>query len=141
VHRGFLSAYDSVRTRIISLIRLAIGYVDDHSEFTHKWHIYMTGHSLGGALAILLALELSSNQLAKRGVISITMYNFGSPRVGNKRFVKVYNEKVKDSWRIVNHKDIIPTMGRFMSYCHINQPLFLAAGVSTNSLVSFNPML
>ncbi|KAI5437254.1 hypothetical protein KIW84_023393 [Lathyrus oleraceus] len=64
VHRGFLSAYDSVRTRIISLIRLAIGYVDDHSEFTHKWHIYMTGHSLGGALAILLALELSSNQLA-----------------------------------------------------------------------------
>ncbi|CAK8570559.1 unnamed protein product [Lathyrus sativus] len=134
VHRGFLSAYDSVRTRIISLIRLAIGYVDDHSEFTHKWHIYMTGHSLGGALAILLALELSSNQLAKRGAISITMYNFGSPRVGNKRFVKVYNEKVKDSWRIVNHKDIIPTMGRFMSYCHINQPLFLAAGVSTNSL-------
>ncbi|KAL5066972.1 hypothetical protein RYX36_017859, partial [Vicia faba] len=27
VHSGFLSAYDSVRTRIISLIRLAIGYV------------------------------------------------------------------------------------------------------------------
>ncbi|XP_058724322.1 uncharacterized protein LOC131595839 isoform X2 [Vicia villosa] len=134
VHRGFLNAYDSVRTRIISLIRLAIGYVDDHSEFIHKWHIYMTGHSLGGALATLLALELSSNQLTTRGAISITMYNFGSPRVGNKRFVKVYNKKVKDSWRVVNHKDIIPTMGRFMSYCHINQPLFLAAGVSTNSL-------
>ncbi|CAI8601910.1 unnamed protein product [Vicia faba] len=134
VHRGFLSAYDSVRTRIISLIELAIGYVDDNSEFTHKWQIYMTGHSLGGALAILLALELSSNQLAKRGAVSITMYNFGSPRVGNKRFAKVYNKNVKDSWRIVNHKDIIPTMGRFMSYCHINQPLFLAAGVSPNSL-------
>jgi len=27
VHSGFLGAYDSVRTRIISLIRLAIGYV------------------------------------------------------------------------------------------------------------------
>ncbi|XP_050892885.1 uncharacterized protein LOC127098353 isoform X2 [Lathyrus oleraceus] len=105
VHSGFLSAYDSVRTRIISLIRLAIGYVDDHSEFTHKWHIYITGHSLGGALATLLALELSSNQL-----------------------------KVKDSWRVVNHRDIIPTIPRLMGYCHVNQPLFLAAGVPTNSL-------
>ncbi|XP_027937977.1 uncharacterized protein LOC114192451 isoform X2 [Vigna unguiculata] len=65
VHSGFLSAYDSVRTRIISLIRLAIGYVDEHSKSPHKWHVYVTGHSLGGALATLLALELSSNQLAK----------------------------------------------------------------------------
>ncbi|KAF7837388.1 putative feruloyl esterase A isoform A [Senna tora] len=65
VHSGFLSAYDSVRTRIISLIRLAIGYTDDHSEPQHRWHVYITGHSLGGALATLLALELSSNQLAK----------------------------------------------------------------------------
>ncbi|KAL2336331.1 hypothetical protein Fmac_010777 [Flemingia macrophylla] len=65
VHSGFLSAYDSVRTRIISLIRLAIGYVNDDSELCHKWHVYVTGHSLGGALATLLALELSSNQLAK----------------------------------------------------------------------------
>lgn len=38
---------------------------DDHSESLHKWHVYVTGHSLGGALATLLALELSSNQLAK----------------------------------------------------------------------------
>lgn len=29
---------------------------------------------------------------SRRGAISITMYNFGSPRVGNKRFAEVYNE-------------------------------------------------
>ncbi|XP_027367473.1 uncharacterized protein LOC113873520 isoform X2 [Abrus precatorius] len=134
VHSGFLSAYDSVRTRIISLIRLAIGYVDDHSESLHKWHVYVTGHSLGGALATLLALELSSNQLAKQGTISISMYNFGSPRVGNKRFAEVYNEIVKDSWRVVNHRDIIPTVPRLMGYCHVEQPVFLAAGVLRNAL-------
>ncbi|WVY97279.1 hypothetical protein V8G54_029430 [Vigna mungo] len=134
VHSGFLSAYDSVRTRIISLIRLAIGYVDDHSKSLHKWHVYVTGHSLGGALATLLALELSSNQLTKQGAISITMYNFGSPRVGNKRFAEVYNEKVKDSWRVVNHRDIIPTVPRLMGYCHVERPVFLAAGVLRNAL-------
>ncbi|QHO23835.1 hypothetical protein HN51_047466 [Arachis hypogaea] len=134
VHSGFLSAYDSVRIRIISLIRLAIGFVEEHSESLHKWHVYVTGHSLGGALATLLALELSSNQLAKRGAISITMYNFGSPRVGNKRFAEVYNEKVKDSWRVVNHRDIIPTVPRLMGYCHVAQPVYLAPGALRNAL-------
>jgi esterase/lipase len=38
---------------------------DDLAEPILKWHVYVTGHSLGGALATLLALELSSSQLAK----------------------------------------------------------------------------
>ncbi|KAF5465816.1 hypothetical protein F2P56_015788 [Juglans regia] len=128
VHSGFLSAYDSVRTRIISLIKSAIGHIDDLSEPLLKWHVYVTGHSLGGALATLLALELSSSQLAKCRAISVTMYNFGSPRVGNKKFAEVYNRKVKDSWRVVNHRDIIPTVPRLMGYCHVAQPVYLAAG-------------
>ena len=37
---------------------------DDLAEPPFKWHVYVTGHSLGGALATLLALELSSSQLA-----------------------------------------------------------------------------
>ncbi|KAI3469889.1 hypothetical protein Pfo_026552 [Paulownia fortunei] len=134
VHSGFLSAYDSVRTRLISLIKQAIGHRGDSLELLPKWHIYVTGHSLGGALATLLALELSSSQLAKHGAISVTMYNFGSPRVGNRRFAEVYNEqKVKDSWRVVNHRDIIPTVPRLMGYCHVAQPVYLAAGDLRNA--------
>ncbi|OVA02259.1 C2 calcium-dependent membrane targeting [Macleaya cordata] len=128
VHSGFLSAYDSVRNKLISIIKLSIGFIDDSVEVVPKWHIYVTGHSLGGALATLLALELSSSNMAKHGAISVTMYNFGSPRVGNRRFVEVYNEKVKDSWRIVNHRDIIPTVPRLMGYCHVAQPIYLASG-------------
>ncbi|XP_075523826.1 uncharacterized protein LOC142556286 isoform X1 [Primulina tabacum] len=134
VHSGFLGAYDSVRTRLISLIKQAIGYRGDSLEMLPKWHIYVTGHSLGGALATLLALELSSSQLSKCGAISVTMYNFGSPRVGNKRFAEIYNEKVKDSWRVVNHRDIIPTVPRLMGYCHVAQPIYLAAGAPRNAL-------
>ncbi|EFH46637.1 lipase class 3 family protein [Arabidopsis lyrata subsp. lyrata] len=128
VHSGFLSAYDSVRIRIISLLKMAIGYIDDVAECEDKWHVYVTGHSLGGALATLLALELSSSQLAKRGAITVTMYNFGSPRVGNKQFAEIYNQKVKDSWRVVNHRDIIPTVPRLMGYCHVAHPVYLSAG-------------
>ncbi|GKA65769.1 C2 calcium-dependent membrane-targeting protein [Tanacetum coccineum] len=134
VHSGFLSAYDSVRTRIISLIKTATASRDDDADPVSKWHIFVTGHSLGGALATLLALELSSSQLAKRGAISVTMYNFGSPRVGNKLFAQVYNEKVKDSWRVVNHRDIIPSVPRLMGYCHVAHPIYLAAGDVENAL-------
>ncbi|CAK9154717.1 unnamed protein product [Ilex paraguariensis] len=134
VHGGFLSAYDSVRTRIISLIKLTVGNMDDCPELASKWHVYVTGHSLGGALATLLALELSSSQLAKCGAINVTMYNFGSPRVGNRRFADVYNEKVKDSWRVVNHRDIIPTVPRLMGYCHVAEPVYLGAGDLKNAL-------
>ncbi|XP_047945091.1 uncharacterized protein LOC125191729 isoform X2 [Salvia hispanica] len=129
VHSGFLSAYDSVRTRLITLIKQATGHRDDNSiELLPTWHIYVTGHSLGGALATLLALELASSQLAQCGAIAVTMYNFGSPRVGNRRFAEIYNQKVKDSWRVVNHRDIIPTVPRLMGYCHVAHPVYLAAG-------------
>lgn len=140
VHSGFLSAYDSVRMRIISLIKLLIGYMEDAAQSLHKWNVYVTGHSLGGALATLLALELASSQLAKHGVISVTMYNFGSPRVGNKRFADIYNEKVKDSWRVVNHRDIIPTVPRLMGYCHVAQPIYLAAGDLRDALENMELM-
>uniref|UniRef100_A0A803MVG9 C2 domain-containing protein n=1 Tax=Chenopodium quinoa TaxID=63459 RepID=A0A803MVG9_CHEQI len=133
VHSGFLSAYDSVRTRIMALIKKAVGIMDDDEQPQHKWHIYCTGHSLGGALATLLSLELSSTQLAKNGAITVTMYNFGSPRVGNKRFAEAYNERVKDSWRVVNHRDIIPTVPRLMGYCHVAQPINLTAGNQENA--------
>ncbi|XP_071940684.1 uncharacterized protein [Coffea arabica] len=140
VHSGFLSAYDSVRTRILRLIKQVVGYNDDDFQPLSKWHVYVTGHSLGGALATLLALELSSSQLAKHGAICVTMYNFGSPRVGNKKFAEVYNKKVKDSWRVVNHRDIIPTVPRLMGYCHVAQPVYLAAGDLENALENMSLM-
>lgn len=134
VHSGFLGAYDSVRTRLLSLIKMSIGVTDSDVIPDHSWKVYITGHSLGGALATLLALELSSSQLAKRGAISVTMYNFGSPRVGNRRFAQIYNEKVIDSWRVVNYRDIIPTVPRLMGYCHVAHPVYLATGGLKNSM-------
>ncbi|XP_023530237.1 uncharacterized protein LOC111792861 isoform X1 [Cucurbita pepo subsp. pepo] len=134
VHSGFLSAYDSVRMRIMSLIKMAINCSDDCAEPPVKWHVYVTGHSLGGALATLLALELTSSQLARHGAINVTMYNFGSPRVGNRQFAEIYNKKVKDSWRVVNHRDIVPTVPHLMGYCHVAQPVYLAAGDLNDAL-------
>ncbi|XP_024398281.1 uncharacterized protein [Physcomitrium patens] len=134
VHGGFLNAYDSVRRRLMTLLQASLGVRDIDTNPGQPWQVYSTGHSLGGALATLFALELSSSKLAKKGHVQITMYNFGSPRVGNKRFADVYNKVVKDSWRIVNHRDIIPTVPRLMGYCHVAQPIYLSAGALTDAI-------
>jgi hypothetical protein len=93
VHGGFLDAYDSVRHRLLTLVEALLGTLrDDAGNEISSWHVYLTGHSLGGALATLFAVELSSKLAKSGGQTQITMYNFGSPRVGNKQFADMYNE-------------------------------------------------
>lgn len=52
------------------------------------------------------------------------------------RDLLLWSQKVKDSWRVVNHRDIIPTVPRLMGYCHVAQPVYLAAGNQTDEAVS-----
>lgn len=44
-------------------------------------------------------------------------------------------QKVKDSWRVINRRDIIPTIPRLMGYCHVAQPIYLATGYMESALV------
>lgn len=46
--------------------------------------------------------------LLKTNQIHITMYNFGSPRVGNKMFHSLYKHHVVDSFRVQVDGDVIP---------------------------------
>lgn len=63
--------------------------------------VYLTGHSHGGALAVLAATEL--NKLYHIAAV----YTFGAPRVGNKAFARHVEEDIR-VYRIVNSKDFVP---------------------------------
>ena len=59
---------------------------------------YITGHSLGGALAQIASAALIRDNLA-------TCYTFGSPRVGTAGF----DEQVKcPHYRVINNWDLVP---------------------------------
>ena len=58
----------------------------------------MTGHSLGGALALLATRSINTDNLA-------ACYTFGSPRVGNQEFDEVLKAPV---YRVVNAFDLVP---------------------------------
>lgn len=68
-----------------------------------KKKIYVTGHSLGAALATLSTLHIAENNF------SPTLYAFASPRVGNLKFAQRFSEKVvyAKTFRIANCEDLV----------------------------------
>jgi len=89
MHRGFLQAYRSVADQIQHQI-------DDPRAADLP--IYVAGHSLGGALAIVTAWHIPSARLA-------ACYTYGSPRVGNKELVDKFHTPI---YRIINAADPVP---------------------------------
>ena len=89
---------------------------DNGGSAVKPWTIYVTGHSLGGALATIFAYDCSDLNLGE-----VVMYNFGSPRVGTKKFAEEFAKKVNSSWRLSNTSDIIPTVPRFLGYKHVDR--------------------
>lgn len=77
--------------------------------------IYITGHSLGGALAQIATAVFGSDQIA-------ACYTFGSPRVGNSYF----DLWVKPpSYRVMNYADIVPTVPFPIIYRHSGDPRYM----------------
>ena len=71
-----------------------------------KGTLYITGHSLGSALAVLNALDIAMNTQHSNPVL----YTFAGPRVGSPEFASIFNRVISDSWRIVNINDEVPKL-------------------------------
>jgi hypothetical protein len=96
----FLGGYNGkIRNTLFNQVR---GLVKAHPGFS----FYITGHSLGGALATIAALDLSCNGLVSRN--QLHLYTFGSPRVGDVHFANAVMGAVSEHWRVVHDRDAVP---------------------------------
>jgi len=89
---------------------------DSNPIYRSKYKLYVTGHSLGGALATLFGFyACSSPKLPK----PISVISVASPRVGNLEFARTFTEfesnGVLRHLRIANHKDPV-TLGPTVSH-------------------------
>lgn len=116
VHKGFIECYRSVRGQILE-------YISKHKKDLH--HIVVCGHSLGGALATLCAVDVQYNHPD----ITISCYPSGNPAVGNKAFVRSYNKRVPDTTRTYMRRDIVPKcppkwfgLKLYGGYAHTDKP-------------------
>jgi hypothetical protein len=112
VHSGFRIAYESVANDIEEEI-LKIGDIP----------LYITGHSLGAALATIATQRLEHNPRIREKIAAC--YTFGSPRVGNSEYDIEFKSPI---YRVVNTTDIVTVIPLLaMGYIHIGDVRYLGA--------------
>ena len=103
VHKGFNGALDSVWREIMETL-------DQAGVLKAGMPIWLTGHSLGGALAALGALRLAS-QLEGEDIRCIIggVYTFGQPRVGDQGCADALDKAFPSRYfRSINNRDVVP---------------------------------
>lgn len=114
-HQGFHEGYVAVKKFIIK-------YLDRFRQSDQR--ILVCGHSLGGAIALLLAEWIRNNYDE-----SVILYTFGSPRAGDAEFVE--SAKALVHHRIVNHNDPVPSVPA--GWMDTKKPIWIAGLAATVS--------
>ena len=94
----------------------------DNKKITNKLpegppikHVVFSGHSLGGALATLAAVQFAKQYPD----IVVSCVTFGSPRVGNGSFAQMFNKCCAGSFRFVNEDDPVPMGPTPIRFTHV----------------------
>jgi len=92
VHRGFRNYVDNVWY-----------IVRNHILDNPTKKLWLTGHSLGAAMATLMAKQFVSSPINHPVE---ALFTYGSPRVGNRSYINLFNDKIIHH-RWVNDGDIV----------------------------------
>jgi hypothetical protein len=103
IHRGFHGSYLPLRPQIVKLV--------DRQRSKHLW---LTGHSLGGALAVVCAHDLIDNERREvRGVMT-----FGQPMVAGEQLAIHLDRVLLGKFaHFVNESDIVARIPPFLKHC------------------------
>jgi triacylglycerol lipase len=95
-HRGFLDALETVWAPLSAAVNEAIA--------SKERPVWVTGHSLGGALALLAAWRFNRNFVALREVVT-----FGSPMIGNAAASEAFARELPVKiFRYIDIEDLVP---------------------------------
>lgn len=117
---GFTDMYQSLRTDVTGGSTTFVQEIGNLAFPQPVGLVTVCGHSLGGALATLLALDLTAN--GKAPFNQSAAYTYGSPRTGDSSFAATYNQAVMNSHRIANRLDIVPQVPPPALYEHVAAP-------------------
>lgn len=120
VHRGFRTYTDKIWEP-----------VKNHILDNPNKKLWLTGHSLGAAMATLMARRFVNSQYVQRNVEAL--FTFGSPRVGDRIYIDQFNTKLTHH-RWVNDGDIVTKVpfAPFYYHCGTMHHISAKGKVTTN---------
>jgi len=126
VHSGFRNALQQVGSE---LFKAVYKYVNQRTP------LWITGHSLGSALATLFVASVACKGYKVSGV-----YTFGQPRVGGKTFKKNYQDLLGNShFRFINNNDVVTRLPlkrlKKLVYRHVGDKVY----IKSNENLVLNP--
>lgn len=120
VHKGFSSAVDSVWAEIKT-----------HILSGKKQRVWLTGHSLGGALALLAGARFVNEYKGCHNIVINGLYVFGAPRVGDQDFADAFKNTYlhQRSFLLAKYNDIItvlpPCIKKIWEYKDVGNILYI----------------
>lgn len=99
VHEGFFDLYKTLRLPLLSQL----------NALQDIRTLYITGHSLGAALAMVSTPDLLVNALTQQ-TPHVFQYNLAGPRACNPKLAATLNDSHAHIYRIVNSCDLVPDM-------------------------------
>lgn len=117
IHSGFLILWNS--SSMASTIKQSFGeLLQKHPDGP----TLVLGHSMGGALAQLAALDLK----IMHDLRDVKSFTFGAPRLGNSVFSDFFNEHVTEAWRFTHGRDIVPSVPpQLFGFHHVSREVWL----------------
>ena len=111
--RKFIERVDKFKIKEQSIYQAISEFFSSKYLDKTNANIYITGHSLGGALATIATMNITLIDLEQDEIKNpIHLYTFASPRVGDNIFADKFNafiskDKIK-CFRFANSEDIVP---------------------------------
>jgi triacylglycerol lipase len=107
VHTGFYSALLDCLTSVVPK------FIESSGSNT----IWLTGHSRGGAVALLAAAYIQAKYH-----LSVNVMTYGQPMVGTFKFCETYNQYLRESTiRFIAQRDVVPSLPAVF-YRHCGKP-------------------
>jgi hypothetical protein len=119
-HQGIYGAYKVIREQLVQVL----------SKFNQP-RMIISGHSLGGALSQLCALDFAA--------IHPTHYTFAAPMIFNPTAAAIFDELVPNSYRVANLSDLVvlsplPIMPNKDVFSHVGHLIHFQSNLGTYPL-------